>query len=75
MDRLFLNNPAGCTTPDSYGSRTPPSSILATLLTAYSLGKSVRIYLNSTTCDPSARPLFAAVGVQQLTALARGPIA
>jgi len=60
-----ISNPAGCGPVDSYISRTLPTSTLATVLTAYSLGKSVRIFLISSTCDsPTGRPLFTGVGIQ-----------
>jgi hypothetical protein len=60
-----ISNPAGCLNADTYVSRTLSSSTLAILLSAYSIGKSARILVSSSTCDPVLlRPLFTAVGIQ-----------
>lgn len=58
-------NPAGCSQFDSYISEWQPSSTLATLLSALTAGKLVRIFISSTACDPATlRPSFTVVGVE-----------
>jgi hypothetical protein len=60
-----VSNPASCLNGDSYISRTLPSSTLAMILSAIGMGKSVRIYLASGSCDSLLlRPTFKDVGIQ-----------
>lgn len=61
-----VQNPANCPSPSAYVLRDPVinKDTLAILLTAYTSGTNVQVYLSSTLCDtPTGRPLITQVGL------------
>ena len=61
-----VQNPAACPTADSYILRDPllNKDALAILLTSYTSGTNVQVYLSSSLCDTlTGRPLITQVGL------------